>query len=130
MKFVRFPLKALLPLLVLLLAQSCALMGGKGDKDVKLVDALTPDQTSSHTDMGVITFSESSEHRGDEKDAIAQFGFLAERMGADLVLVQERDRVPCEMNHEWKCLVIKGHAFRENPAPGAHPAPTLNQDQK
>jgi hypothetical protein len=96
-----------------LLFSGCALLAGHSQEDVLVVNSLSPEEKSSHADIGNIVFTESSEHSGDEADALERFRYSAAQMGADLVLLQEKTRVPCEMNHEWKCVLFKGRAFRK-----------------
>lgn len=81
-------------------------------KEVDIVNALTPDQTAHYSDIGDVVVEQDWQFKNDVEDAKNQLRNYAARDGADLILLQSQDRVPCEVDARKRCLVLKGRKFR------------------
>jgi hypothetical protein len=96
----------------------------KPGREVTIVTTLSPSEMPQMSDLGEVAVKESWPFDGDEQDAKLQMRNYAARDGADIVLLQQEGRQPCEVDSHKDCVFVRGRKLRRAES-GARPSEVL-----
>lgn len=94
----------------ILLTTGCAYTLTKPGQHVEIASA--PPATSRYLDIGEFVAAEPYDFRGDEDDCKDLIRDYAGRDGADIVVIKENTRQPCETAPKRSCVAMRAEAYR------------------